>query len=175
MLYTSLLQNTTTIHCTPLPLHPPVMNTQRSLTSTSKCDLREPRGLAKVLCGVLFQRWTYYYAEAGININLERGGILMSTGNYLESLSQQILVGIILVARLRVRPRLPRKRSSRARRTASGTTGSDARRAALLVRDFKDTVCPFFESDTLFLECCFVLCVSRLAIHRIKGCLKSTL
>ena len=29
--------------------------------------------------------------------------------------------------------------------------------AAPLVRDFKDTVYPFFESDTLFLECCFVL------------------
>ena len=28
MLYTSLLCNTTPIHCTPLPLHPPVMNTQ---------------------------------------------------------------------------------------------------------------------------------------------------
>ena len=25
------------------------------------------------------------------------------------------------------------------------------------VRDFKDTVYPFFESDTLFLECLFVL------------------
>ena len=29
MLYTSLFYNTTPIHCTPLPLHPPVMNTQR--------------------------------------------------------------------------------------------------------------------------------------------------
>ena len=28
-LYTSLLYNTTPIHCTPLPLHPPVMNTHR--------------------------------------------------------------------------------------------------------------------------------------------------
>ena len=27
MLYTSLLYDTTPIHCTPLPLHPPVMNT----------------------------------------------------------------------------------------------------------------------------------------------------
>ena len=27
MIYTSLLCNTTPIHCTPLPLHPPVMNT----------------------------------------------------------------------------------------------------------------------------------------------------
>ena len=27
-LYTSLLYNTTPIHCTPLPLHPPLMNTQ---------------------------------------------------------------------------------------------------------------------------------------------------
>ena len=26
-------------------------------------------------------------------------------------------------------------------------------------RDFKDTVYPFFESDTLFLECCVVLCL----------------
>ena len=30
MLYTSLLYNTTPIHCTPLPLHPPVLNTRRS-------------------------------------------------------------------------------------------------------------------------------------------------
>ena len=29
----------------------------------------------------------------------------------------------------------------------------------VVVRDFKDTLCPFFESDTLFLECCFVLCL----------------
>ena len=29
MLYTSLLYNATPIHCTPLPLHPPVMNTQQ--------------------------------------------------------------------------------------------------------------------------------------------------
>ena len=28
---------------------------------------------------------------------------------------------------------------------------------ALVIRDFKDTVYPFFESDTLFLECCPVL------------------
>ena len=28
MLYTSSLYNTAPIHCTPLPLHPPVMNTQ---------------------------------------------------------------------------------------------------------------------------------------------------
>ena len=28
ILYTSLLYDTTPIHCTPLPLHPPVMNTQ---------------------------------------------------------------------------------------------------------------------------------------------------
>ena len=28
MLYTSLLYNTTRIHCTPLPLHPPLMNIQ---------------------------------------------------------------------------------------------------------------------------------------------------
>ena len=27
MLHTSLLSNTTPIHCTPLPLHPPLMNT----------------------------------------------------------------------------------------------------------------------------------------------------
>ena len=29
--------------------------------------------------------------------------------------------------------------------------------ASKVVRDFKDTVYPFFESDTLFLECVFVL------------------
>ena len=31
MLSTSLLYNTTPIRCTPLPLHPPVMNTQEPL------------------------------------------------------------------------------------------------------------------------------------------------
>ena len=31
MLYTSLLYDTTPIHCTPLPLHPPVMHTQQSV------------------------------------------------------------------------------------------------------------------------------------------------
>ena len=30
MLYTTLLYNTTPIHCTPLRLHPPLMNTQQS-------------------------------------------------------------------------------------------------------------------------------------------------
>ena len=30
VLYTMLLCNTTQIHCTPLPLHPPVINTQRN-------------------------------------------------------------------------------------------------------------------------------------------------
>ena len=28
-----------------------------------------------------------------------------------------------------------------------------------VIRDFKDTVYPFFESDTLFLECVVVLCL----------------
>ena len=28
-----------------------------------------------------------------------------------------------------------------------------------VLRDFKDTIYPFFESDTLFLECCCVLCL----------------
>ena len=31
MLYTSLLYTSTPIHCTPLPLHPPVLNTQTKL------------------------------------------------------------------------------------------------------------------------------------------------
>ena len=43
------------------------------------------------------------------------------------------------------------------------------------VRDFKDTVYPFFESDTLFLGCCFCMFFSCLAILRIEGCLNSTL
>ena len=41
LLYTTLLYNTTPIHCTPLRLHPPVMNTQAPLTRTaSAADLR---------------------------------------------------------------------------------------------------------------------------------------
>ena len=42
-------------------------------------------------------------------------------------------------------------------------------------RDFKDKVYPFFESDTLFLECCFCVAFSCFAIRRIEGCLNSTL
>ena len=39
----------------------------------------------------------------------------------------------------------------------------------VLLRDFKDTVYPLFESDTLLLECCSALCViSYLAILRIE-------
>ena len=34
---------------------------------------------------------------------------------------------------------------------------------------------PFFESDTLFLECFVWIVFSRLAILRIEGCLNSTL
>ena len=35
LLYSSLLYNTTTIHCTPLRLHPPVMNTQTRLNESA--------------------------------------------------------------------------------------------------------------------------------------------
>ena len=38
------------------------------------------------------------------------------------------------------------------------------------LRDSKDTVYPFFESDTLFLEGC-LYCFSCLASLRIEGCL----
>ena len=49
-------------------------------------------------------------------------------------------------------------------------------RTIQVIRDFKDTVYPFFESDTVFLECLFVLCLIRcFAILRIEGCLNSTL
>ena len=47
--------------------------------------------------------------------------------------------------------------------------------AHIIFRDFKDTVCPFFESDTLFLEHVFRAVFSCLAILRIEGCLNSTL
>ena len=39
LLYTSLLYSTTPIHCTPLPLHPPVMNTQRGPVSLLRVSL----------------------------------------------------------------------------------------------------------------------------------------
>ena len=42
------------------------------------------------------------------------------------------------------------------------------------VRDFKDTVYLFFESDTLFLEYAFGVVFRRLAILRIEGCLNSS-
>ena len=55
------------------------------------------------------------------------------------------------------------------------------------IRDFKDTVYPLFDADTLFLECyvcvcvcvcvcvyvCVYLVLSCLAILRIEGCLNS--
>ena len=44
MLYTSLLYNTTPIHCTPLPLHPPVMNAQE------RCDVVDLTVLVVPLC-----------------------------------------------------------------------------------------------------------------------------
>ena len=40
-----------------------------------------------------------------------------------------------------------------------------------VLRDLKDSVYPFFESDTFFLECVSVFLFSRLAILRIEGCL----
>ena len=40
--------------------------------------------------------------------------------------------------------------------------------------DFKDTVYPFVESDSLFLEWCVCVVVSNLAILRREGCLNST-
>ena len=36
LLYTSLLYTTTPIHCTPLPLHPPAMNTRRRVSLAPK-------------------------------------------------------------------------------------------------------------------------------------------
>ena len=54
---------------------------------------------------------------------------------------------------------------------------AEPHRDALFVRDFKDAVYLFFESDTLFLESCSCfLCVvfSCLAILRIEGCLNRT-
>ena len=55
-----------------------------------------------------------------------------------------------------------------------GACGERARRPGL--RDFKDTASPFFESDTLFLECClFCVVFSCLAILRIEECLNTTL
>ena len=42
------------------------------------------------------------------------------------------------------------------------------------LRDFKDTVYPFFESDTLFLELFVCAVFGCLAILRIEGCLNST-
>ena len=47
--------------------------------------------------------------------------------------------------------------------------------ALLLFGALEDTVCPFFESDTLFHECCLCIVFSCFAILRIEGCLNSTL
>ena len=49
------------------------------------------------------------------------------------------------------------------------------RRGPVVLRDFKDAVCPFFESDTLFLECSLCVVFSSLAILRIEGCLNNAL
>ena len=59
----------------------------------------------------------------------------------------------------------------------SPTLHDSMQRAAfgVLFRDFKDMVYPFFESDTLFLECFVCVVFSSLAILRIEGYLNSTL
>ena len=65
ILYTSLLYNTTPIHCTPLPLHRPVMNTQ--ISCLFDCiDNRGPRALRAArrrgpLCGQKLNSYTHIY------------------------------------------------------------------------------------------------------------------
>ena len=53
-LYTSLLYSTTPSHCTPLPLHPPVINTQlcpvHRYIKVSPELLRRPQGCSEVAC-----------------------------------------------------------------------------------------------------------------------------
>ena len=47
MLYTSLLYITTQIHCTPLPLHPPVMNTHIQCTPRAVERIESPQKSAE--------------------------------------------------------------------------------------------------------------------------------
>ena len=49
-LYTSLLHNTTPIHCTPLRLHPPLMNTQYIMTPCNTACYRMDRCSRPVAC-----------------------------------------------------------------------------------------------------------------------------
>ena len=67
LLYTILLYNTSPIHCTPLPLHPPLMNTQGSAPRATSCGRSAPRRQRETLffvhagcscvCGVLVCMW----------------------------------------------------------------------------------------------------------------------
>ena len=52
MLFTSLLYNTIPIRCTPLRLHPPVVNTQYGLDSSVRACLYRI-GIARVPCSVV--------------------------------------------------------------------------------------------------------------------------
>ena len=63
------------------------------------------------------------------------------------------------------------------RREAVGSAPAEAKPAMehWVIRDFKDTAYPFFESDTLFLECVVCVGFSCLAILRNEGCLKCTI
>ena len=56
-------------------------------------------------------------------IKIVRGGILMSMGNFLETLRQQILVGIILVGRLDVDDRTQGSARARILRRGPGVGG----------------------------------------------------
>ena len=70
MLYTSLFYNTTPIYCTPLPLHPPVMNTQLRMV-----DFFANRGIEKKLAIHV----KYNTKQAGAAFAVEKANVLVSS------------------------------------------------------------------------------------------------
>ena len=61
MLYTSLLYNTTPIHCTPLPLHAPVINTQVHLAHRGEGRARDAAARGPDVRGRRVDIYIYIY------------------------------------------------------------------------------------------------------------------
>ena len=68
MLHTSLLYDTTPIQCTPLPLHPPVMNPRQSLPGHERSRERSPKRFGIYSRKYQFESWIYTPYEYGTRI-----------------------------------------------------------------------------------------------------------
>ena len=89
--------------------------------------------------------WTDFRGFDSSRILSARGGILVSMGNFLEILSQQILVGIILVWRLGVHAR--RNPGKAGTSTGASHTPLQTRSLAPHALAYHVSVCPLFASS----------------------------